>query len=428
MALPKSVLLIITGSVAAYKALELIRLLRGQGVVVHTILSRGGAKFITPLAVSSLTGTKTYDDLFSLTDEVEMGHIELSRAADVVLVAPASANIIAKMAAGMADDLATTALLATNKPVIIAPAMNHKMWHHPATQRNLAQLQADGVRLIAPTEGDMACGEFGIGRLAEPVDILAHLERHSSEGWNPSSALNGKHAIVTSGPTTEAIDPVRYLGNHSSGKQGHAIAAALAAAGAKVTLVTGAVSLPNPTGVTTVQVSDAESMLKAVERVLPADIFVAAAAVADWKLAKPSPAKVKKKSANAKLTLELVPTVDVLASVARHRKRPALVVGFAAETEKLIAHATAKRRSKGADWLVANLVTGGAVFGSDENEIILITATKNEAWPRLSKHAVASRLVQKIIHHFSPSLRARSEAIHRGHKKDGLPRRARSSQ
>ena len=395
MALPRSVLLIITGSVAAYKSLELIRLLKARGVAVTTILSKGGAKFVTPLAVSSLTGTKTYDDLFSLTDEVEMGHIELSRVADVILVAPASANIIAKMTAGIADDLATTALLATNKPVIIAPAMNHKMWHHAATQRNLTQLKKDGVRVIEPTEGDMACGEFGIGRLAEPADIIKALEQFRS------GALSGKRAIVTSGPTAEAIDPVRYLGNHSSGKQGHAIAVALAAAGADVTLISGPTQLADPASVTTVHVSDADAMLKEVERALPADIFVGAAAVADWKMAKPSLNKLKKKSSNAKLTLDLVPTVDVLASVSRHKKRPKLVIGFAAETEKLLDHARTKLKAKGCDWLVANEVKNGAVFGADENAVTVLTATNAENWPRQSKDAVAAKLVEKISRHFA---------------------------
>ena len=398
MALPRSVLLIITGSVASYKALELIRLLRAQDVTVTTILTKGGAKFITPLAVSSLTGTKTYDDLFSLTDEVEMGHIELSRVADVVLVAPASADILAKMAGGIADDLATTALLATNKPVIVAPAMNHKMWSHAATKRNVAQLKQDGITVIEPTEGDMACGEYGVGRFAEPAAIVAALSGARS------GALKGKHAIVTSGPTSESIDPVRYLGNHSSGKQGHAIAAALVAAGARVTLISGNVSIAAPAGVDTHYVSDADSMLAAVQKALPADIFVGAAAVADWKLAKPSAQKLKKKSANAKLTLELTATVDVLATIGKGKKRPSLVIGFAAETEKLLAHASAKRLSKGADWIVANDASGGKVFGADQNKVTLITASGNEAWTAMSKQDVATKLVDKITTHFSTKL------------------------
>ena len=394
MALPRSVLLIITGSVAAYKSLELIRLLKARGVAVTSILSKGGAKFITPLAVSSLTGTKTYDDLFSLTDEVEMGHIELSRVADVILVAPASANIIAKIAAGLADDLATTALLATNKPVIIAPAMNHKMWHHAATQRNLAQLKKDGVRVIEPTEGDMACGEFGMGRLAEPADIIKALEQFRS------GALSGKRAIVTSGPTQEAIDPVRYIGNRSSGKQGHAIAEALAGAGADVTLIHGPVLLPTPHGVTAIEAHHADAMLAAVEAALPADIFVGAAAVADWRPATTASQKLKKQNMLDTLTLEFVPTLDVLGSVAQHKNRPTLVIGFAAETDQVAVNARAKRLRKQCDWLLANDVST-AVFGADENEVLVISAEGEETWPRQSKTDIAAKLVEKIVHHFS---------------------------
>jgi phosphopantothenoylcysteine decarboxylase/phosphopantothenate--cysteine ligase len=392
---PKSVLLIITGSVASYKSLELIRLLRARNVTVTAILTRGGAQFITPLAVSSLTGTKTYSDLFSLTDEVEMGHIELSRVADMVLVAPASADILAKMAAGIADDLASTALLATNKPVVVAPAMNHKMWSHAATKRNVAQLKADGIRVIEPTEGDMACGEHGVGRMAEPAAIIDFLS------GTRSGALAGKHAIVTSGATMEAIDPVRYLGNHSSGKQGHAIAAALAAQGARVTLISGNSTEAAPAGVTTLRATDAEAMLAAVTKALPADIFVGAAAVADWKLAKPATQKLKKKSAKDKLTLELTPTVDVLASIATHKKRPSLVIGFAAETEKLLEHARAKRKTKSCDWMLANHVANGAVFGAEDNKVTLVTGRGEEAWKAMSKQEVAKKLVQKITEHFA---------------------------
>jgi phosphopantothenoylcysteine decarboxylase/phosphopantothenate--cysteine ligase len=396
MALPRSVLLIISGSVSAYKSLELIRLLKAEGVEVTTILTRGGAKFVTPLAVSSLTGTKTYDDLFSLTDEVEMGHIQLSRVADCVLVAPASADILAKMNAGMADDLATTALLATNKPVIVAPAMNHKMWHHPATQRNLAQLRADGVQVIEPTEGDMACGEHGIGRLAEPKDIVSFLRNVGGA----SGALAGRHAIVTSGPTHEPIDPVRFIGNRSSGKQGHAIAAALAQAGARVTLISGPTKLPTPSGVTLVNVTTGEEMLRAAEAALPADVFVGAAAVADWKASAVAGQKIKKQNKLDTLSLDFLPTADVLAAIAQHAQRPALVVAFAAETENVIEHARAKRQSKRADWILANDVSGD-VFGADANEVTLITDTEEAAWPRMSKQAVADRLVGAITDHFN---------------------------
>lgn len=399
MALPKSVLLIITGSIASYKSLELIRLLKAQHVTVTTILTRAGAKFVTPLAVSSLSGTKTYEDLFSLTDEVEMGHIELSRVADVVLVAPASADILAKMAHGICDDLATTALLATNKPVIVAPAMNHKMWSHPATQRNVAQLRSDGVTIIDPTMGDMACGETGIGRMAEPVRIISMLQTPAAAVTTGS--LHGKHAIVTSGPTSEALDPIRYLGNHSSGKQGHAIAAALAAAGARVTLIVGSVSLPDPAGVTSIHVRTADEMLAAAESALPADIFIGAAAVADWKPLKPSRQKIKKKSASAKLTLDFVPTVDVLARIGAHRKRPSLVIGFAAETEQLLTNARAKFKSKKCDWIIANDVGSDRIFGADENKVTLITGKETDAWKKISKQEVATRLVEKISQHFS---------------------------
>lgn len=413
MALPRSVLLIITGSVASYKSLELIRLLRARHVEVTAILSKGGSQFITPLAVSSLTGTKTYTDLFSLTDETEMGHIQLSRVAECVLVAPASANILAKMAAGITDDLATTALLATNKPVFIAPAMNHKMWSHAATQRNVKQLVADGITMIAPTAGDMACGEHGVGRMAEPANIVAFLEKNVRAGStvtlaansNQAKPLAGRHAIVTSGPTAEALDPVRYLGNRSSGKQGHAIAAALAEAGARVTLISGKVTIPHPQGVSVIETCDADAMLAAVNAALPADIFVAAAAVADWRLAKPATQKMKKKAGITSLTLELIPTVDILATIAKGAKRPSLVIGFAAETEKLLEHARAKRLKKNCDWLIANDVSGGQVFGADDNDVTFITATSEEAWPHASKADVAGKLAQKIASHFASKSR-----------------------
>lgn len=399
MALPRSVLVIITGSVAAYKSLELIRLLRARDMVVTAILSKGGAQFITPLAVSSLTGTKTYSDLFSLTDETEMGHIELSRSADMLLVAPASADILAKMATGVADDLATTTLLATDKPVFVAPAMNHRMWSHPATQRNITQLQRDGVQLVPPTEGNMACGEFGVGRFAEPSAIIAALEQ--AAGAASPKPLAGKHAIVTSGPTLEAIDPVRYLGNRSSGKQGHAIAAALAEAGARVTLLCGAVNLPTPQGVDLVRIHNAESMLNAALAALPADIFVGAAAVADWRPTLTATQKIKKQHALDILSLEFLPTVDVLASIAQQTNRPALVVGFAAETENVLAHARAKRERKGCDWILANEVGENRAFGMDENSVTLITAAGEEHWPTASKHAIAAQLTQKISDYFS---------------------------
>lgn len=395
-----SILIVISGSVAAYKALELIRGLRAKNIAVTAILTKGGAEFITPLAVSSLTGTKTYTDLFSLTDEINMGHIELSRSADAILVAPASANIIAKMAHGISDDLASTALLATNKPVFVAPAMNHKMWEHPATRRNIAQLKADGISLLMPTEGEMACGEFGIGRMMEPEQIIQQILDTSISGT--SLPLAGKHAIVTSGPTQEPVDPVRYLGNRSSGKQGHAIATALAAAGAKVTLITGNVSISAPAGIKAIHASTSADMYDAVHRALPADIFIGAAAVADWRVAHVAPQKIKKHGAHTKLTLELVPTKDILASVGAHKQRPTLVIGFAAETEALEKHAAQKRQSKHADWIVGNNVSGD-VFGADSNEITIFREGSVESFPRMSKHAVASTLVEKIADYFSAS-------------------------
>jgi phosphopantothenoylcysteine decarboxylase/phosphopantothenate--cysteine ligase len=433
MVLPRSVLLIITGSVSAYKSLELIRLLRAENVTVHTILSKGGAKFVTPLAVSSLTGTKTYDDLFSLTDEVEMGHIQLSRIAHVVLVAPASADMLAKMVQGRADDLASTALLATNKPVIVAPAMNHKMWSHAATQRNIAQLKEDGVEVIEPTEGEMACGEFGVGRLAEPAAILQFLKttsrwreveaRSDSGVWPPTrpaslpplpnrpsdldsppagNKLHGRRAIVTSGPTYEPIDPVRFLGNRSSGKQGHAIAQALAEAGADVTLISGPTALATPAGVARIDITTGAQMLEAAKAALPADIFVGAAAVADWKPTQVSAQKIKKQPKLDVLQLEFLPTDDILATIAQHEQRPALTVGFAAETEELRTHAKAKRMAKGADWILANDVSRD-VFGSDENEILFISSEGEQSWPRMSKQAVAAKLVENITSHFDSS-------------------------
>lgn len=395
----RSLLLIISGSVAAYKSLELIRLCKERGIEVTAILTKGGAAFITPLAVSSLTGSKTYDDLFSLTDEVEMGHIELSRSADAILVSPASADLLARMAHGIADDLATTALLATNKPVFVAPAMNHKMWSHPATQRNIAQLRKDGVTVIDPTEGAMACGEFGMGRLAEPVDILKALLGEQQGGALP---LAGKKAVVTSGPTHEPIDPVRYIANRSSGKQGHAIAAALAAAGADVTLISGPTRLLAPAGITFVPVVTAQEMLDATFEALPADIAVCAAAVSDWHVAHIASQKIKKTAAHSTPRLMLVENPDILAQLSQHKtKRPALVIGFAAETHDVLKYAREKLKKKRSDWMVANDVSGGQAFDRDDNSITLITATGEERFERMSKHAIAASLVARIATHFS---------------------------
>ncbi len=392
------VLLVVAGGIAAYKCLELIRLLGGRGCRVRCILTRGGAQFVTPLSLSALSGDKVYEDLFSLTEENEMGHIELSRAADVVLVAPASADILAKMAGGLADDLATTALLATDTPVMVAPAMNVRMWDHPATQANLRTLEARGVLRVGPGEGDMACGEFGPGRMAEPAEIVAALDdffRHASA----PGRLNGIKALVTSGPTHEAIDPVRYMANRSSGKQGHAIATALAELGAATTLVSGPTAQPDPRGVTVVHVESAADMLAACEAALPVDVAVAAAAVSDWRVAAEAPAKIKKDGGDGKPpALILVENPDILAHLGgAGNRRPRLLIGFAAETENIIDNAAAKRTAKGCDWIIANDVSAPTgTFGGDENTVHMVTAGGVESWPRLSKQAVARRLAGRI--------------------------------
>jgi phosphopantothenoylcysteine decarboxylase/phosphopantothenate--cysteine ligase len=386
----RSVLLIVSGGIAAYKSPELVRLLTKGGYGVTAVLTRAGAHFVTPLSLQALTGAKVYEDLFSLTDESEMGHIELSRAADLVVVAPASADILAKMAAGLANDLATTLALATDKRVLVAPAMNVRMWQHAATQANMEILAARGVLVVPPEEGPMACGEFGPGRLAEPPVIYAAIE----SALGNDGPLAGRHAIVTSGPTHEPIDPVRYIANRSSGKQGHAIASALKALGARVTLVSGPVALPDPLGVTTHHVETAAQMLEAVEAALPADIAVCAAAVGDWRVE--TAAQKLKKGAQAP-TLQLRENPDILARIsAPGPHRPRLVVGFAAETENLEAYAQAKRARKKCDWIVANNVGGTGIMGGDSNEILVLTETGSEAWPVMDKRAVADKLAQKI--------------------------------
>jgi phosphopantothenoylcysteine decarboxylase/phosphopantothenate--cysteine ligase len=394
----KRVLLIVSGGIAAFKALELIRLLRRGGVGVSCVLTRNGAEFVTPLSLQALSESKVYTDLFSLTDESEMGHIQLSRSADLLVVVPASADLLARMTAGMADDLAATVLLATDKPVLVAPAMNVRMWGHPATQANIATLKARGVHMVGPVEGAMACNEFGYGRMSEPQEILAAIESLLA-GPKP---LAGKHALVTSGPTHEPIDPVRYLANRSSGRQGHAIAAALAALGARVTLVTGPVDQPDPAGVTMRRVETGRQMLDACEAALPADVAVFAAAVADWRVAHMSGGKIKKQSGAPPPVLELVPNPDILATIAAAGpRRPALVIGFAAETDDLLANAQAKRARKNADWIVANDVSPATgIMGGPENAVHLITAaatgTATETWPRLAKDEVARRLAARI--------------------------------
>jgi len=388
------VLLIVSGGIAAYKALELVRLLRRDGVGLTSVLTEGGAQFVTPLSLQALTEEKVYSSLWSLTDESEMGHIQLSRAADLLVVAPASADMLAKMAAGLADDLASTVLLATDKPVLVAPAMNVRMWTHPATVAAMATLRARGVHVVGPDEGAMACNEYGFGRLAEPPVILAAI--HAL--LHPSRPLMGRHALITSGPTHEPIDPVRYLANRSSGRQGHAVAAALARLGARVTLVSGPVSIPDPPGVTMHRVETAEQMLAACTAALPADVAVCAAAVADWRVAASSHAKLKKAPGGPPPALALVPNPDILATLAAAGPtRPRLVIGFAAETNDMLDHAQAKRTSKGCDWIVANDVrpeTG--IMGGDTNEVHLVTAAGIEAWPRLPKSDVAGRLAQRI--------------------------------
>lgn len=395
------ILLIIGGGIAAYKCLELIRRGRERGLIFRCVLTKAAAEFVTPLSVASLAGEKVYQDLFSLTDEAEMGHIRLSREADLVVVAPATADLMAKMATGSAGDLASTLLLASDKPVLIAPAMNPQMWAHPATRRNVARLAEDGVRMVGPNPGDMACGEVGSGRMAEPHEILAAIEAVLRPTDRP---LTGMRAVVTSGPTREAIDPVRYLSNHSSGRQGHAIAQALAELGAAVTLVSGPVGLPDPPGVATAHVDSAREMLAAVEAALPAQIAVCAAAVADWRPSQAPGRKLKKRAGAPPPVLELVENPDILRALGQHAQRPALVIGFAAETGDLEEQARAKLARKGCDWILANDVSpGSGVFGGANNRIMLLTATgEREVWPELDKLAVARRLAHRIAGGLAP--------------------------
>jgi phosphopantothenoylcysteine decarboxylase/phosphopantothenate--cysteine ligase len=389
----RRILLIIAGGIAAYKSLELIRRLRAEGAAVRCIMTKAAHQFVTPLSVASLSEDKVYGELWSLTDESEMGHIRLSREADLVVVAPATADLIARMAAGLADDLAATTLLASDKPVLIAPAMNAMMWAHPATQANLATLAARGVMQVGPGAGELACGEVGFGRMAEPAEILAAIMRF----FTPDQRLLGKRALVTSGPTREAIDPVRYLSNHSSGKQGHAIAAALAALGAETVLVSGPTQEPTPAGVTLVAVETAAQMLAASEAALPVDVAVMAAAVSDWRVEAASAQKLKKDGKGAP-SLHLVENPDILARIAgRHNDRPALVVGFAAETENVVANARLKREKKGCDWILANDVSAGTgTFGGDRNTIHLVDGDGIEDWPDMTKREVAARLAERI--------------------------------
>jgi len=389
----KRILLIIGGGISAYKSLELIRLIKREGGSVTPVLTRAAEQFVTPLSVAALAGHKAYTHLFDLTDEAEMGHIELSRSADLVVVAPATADLMAKMASGQANDLASTLLLATDTPVLVAPAMNVRMWLHPANQRNIATLEADGIHRIGPNEGDMACGEFGPGRMTEPVEIHAEIMALLATG-----PLGGRHIIVTSGPTHEPIDPVRYLANRSSGQQGSAIASALAGLGAQVTFVTGPARTAPPLGVKVVKVETASEMLDAVISALPADAAVFAAAVADWRVAEVAAGKIKKAKAEGPPALALMENPDILATVSQMTKgRPELVVGFAAETDDVVAHAAQKRKRKGCDWIVANDVSPETgIMGGSENAVTVIDADGPETWPRASKDDVARKLALRI--------------------------------
>jgi len=397
----RRVLLIVGGGIAAYKALELTRLLRKAGIGVRPILTRAGAQFVTPLSLAALAEDKVYQELFSLTDEHEMGHIELSRSADLIVVAPATADLMAKAANGHADDLASTTLLATDKPVLMAPAMNVRMWTHPATQRNLKTLQGDGVTFVGPDEGAMACGEFGAGRMAEPEAIFAAIQKAlaAPQAGSQARPLAGRHVLITAGPTAEPLDPVRVLTNRSSGKQGFAIAGALAQLGARVTLVAGPVAVDTPPGVTRVNVETALEMLAACQAALPADAAVCVAAVADWRPDEVFGVKLKK-GHDGPPTLRLVENPDILATLSRPGpQRPRLVVGFAAETNDLEANARAKLSKKGCDWVVGNDVSQDGVMGGDDNEVLLVSAGAVEHWPKASKAEVARRLADRIAEH-----------------------------
>jgi phosphopantothenoylcysteine decarboxylase/phosphopantothenate--cysteine ligase len=402
----KHILLIVGGGIAAYKSLELARRLKERGASVRAILTKGGAKFVTRLSLSVLTEERAFTDLFDLKDEAEIGHIRLSREADLVVVVPATADLLAKMAHGLADNLATAVLLATDKPVLAAPAMNVRMWQHAATRRNIATLRTDGIVFVGPDEGEMACGEYGPGRMAEPQAILEAIERLLDAKAGP---LSGRRVLITSGPTREPIDPVRYVANRSSGKQGHALARAAAALGADVTLVSGPVALADPEGVTVVKVETAQEMLDASLGALPADIAICAAAVADWRAAEQTAQKLKKGD-QAEIALKLARNPDILAIIAKPGpRRPRLVIGFAAETERLIENAAAKRRAKGADWIVANDVSAGSgVMGSDRTQVHLVTGVGIEDWPPMTKGEAAKRLLSRAAEVLS-TLRSAAE-------------------
>nr|WP_294846529.1 bifunctional phosphopantothenoylcysteine decarboxylase/phosphopantothenate--cysteine ligase CoaBC [uncultured Sphingomonas sp.] len=390
------ILLIIGGGIAAYKAAELVRTIRKAGHQVTPVLTDGGAHFVTPMSLAALAESPVYTSLWDLKDETEMGHIQLSRSADLVLVCPATADLIAKMAAGIASDLATTLLLATDKPVVVAPAMNVRMWLHPATQRNVAQLKSDGITVLEPDEGPMACGEFGPGRLPEIDDVFARIQPllvDRSKVAVSSGALSGKHVLVTAGPTQEPIDPVRVIANRSSGKQGFAIARAAADAGARVTLIAGPVALSTPAGVTRIDVETAQQMMDAVEEALPADVAIMVAAVADWRVANPASSKLKKNGGPPELTF--APNPDILKTLGDHPDRPRLLIGFAAETDDVVANAQKKLASKKADWVVANDVSG-SVMGGNNNHIQLVSSRGVEDWPEAAKDDIARHLVDRI--------------------------------
>lgn len=391
----KNILLVISGGIAAYKALELIRLIKKDGGTVRCILTKGGAQFITPLSVSALSEEQAYTDLWSLKDETEMGHIRLSREADLIVVAPASASLIGKLAHGIADDLASTTLLAADKPIMIAPAMNHKMWDNEAVQDNIRTLNARGILQTGPEEGDMACGEHGLGRMSEAEDIFAAIQSFFFE-----KPLEGYKALVTAGPTFEPVDPVRFIGNRSSGKQGYEIAQALSVAGAEVTLISGPTALPALGGMELINVETAEEMLMASINALPADIAVCTAAVSDWAPQESQAHKIKKRDDKTPPAIQLQENPDILKTLATHKQRPDLVIGFAAETENLIENAKEKRLRKQCDWILANNVrTGENIFGGDENHVYLVTEDESEEWERSSKQAVAKKLIQTITEH-----------------------------
>ena len=391
----KRILLIVTGGIAAFKGLELVRLIKAHGSEVRVVLTASGSNFVSQLSLQAITEDKVYTDLFSLTDESEMGHIQLSRNADLILVAPATANLLAKMRAGIADDLASTVLLATDKPVLVAPSMNVRMWEHPATQENIVTLIKRGVTVLGPTEGEMACGEFGAGRMLEPPKIVEQLVNHLST----NRALLGSTVLVTAGPTLEPIDPVRFISNRSSGKQGYAIASVLSRLGAKTTLVTGPTDLADPPGVNVIKIETAIDMMQACLDSLPADIAICAAAVADWRVTNNSPEKIKKQNNSTTVSLELNENPDILKTLSQlGSNRPNLVIGFAAETENLLENAMRKRKNKGCDWILANDVsTSTGVFGGESNLVHFITNYGSEEWPSMLKENVAMRLAERII-------------------------------